>query len=189
MKCPFPSRLRFVSGHELQPAAKDEKRVGFSRWKMCSCPDTLTLKLRLLSRIAIRLKAEAMEVVDVGQLAPVEHRHQFTVGLGTCPANQVQDLIKTTGGNVFDLLQGLQAFNHVFKPAVHISDGPVDVGAYRLRFGGLIGWLGDLWLLVSGTRLFRVLGLRLRKVDGAFTFVYSHGCLLSRRLRLGRVRC
>jgi hypothetical protein len=35
----------------------------------------------------------------------------------------------------------------------------------------------------------RVLELRLREVDRAFTFVYSHVASFGRRLRLGRVRC
>jgi len=56
-----------------------------------------------------------------------------------------------------DLLQRLQALYGLFKPGVHFRQAAVGVGPYRLQLCAL--------------------GLRLRKVDGAFSFVRSHDCL------------
>jgi hypothetical protein len=40
---------------------------------------------------------------------------------------------------MLDPFQGLQRFDDLFKAAVHLRNGPVDVGPYRLRFGGFVG--------------------------------------------------
>src|SRR4029077_9475768 len=111
------------------------------------------------------LQTEALEVADIGQFALAEHRHQITVGLGANPGNLVLNPFDAVRWEMFNLLQRLEYFDDVFKSAVHVSNGPIDVGPYRHLFGGfLIG--------------VKAAALGLRQVDRAFSFTYSHGCLL-----------
>jgi hypothetical protein len=88
------------------------------------------------------------------------------------------DAMEAAGGEIVDPLERVEALYGLFKPVIHLRQRAVSVGLYRHEFG-------------FGVRTEALgFGLRLREVDGAFSFVRSHICLPpSRRIWLGRVRC
>ena len=138
-----------------------------------------------MRNIIFRLHAEAMEVAGIGEFALTEHRHQITVGLSANLGNLVLNPFDAVRWEMFNSLQRLQYFDDVFKPAIQVSHAPVDMGPYRHLFGRfLIGVkVRALRLGAYSKRGSRVLGLWLlglwlRETDRAFSFLYSHGCLL-----------
>ena len=96
-----------------------------------------------LGRRLFLLHRAAQEVTGVGLLAFAEYRHQFMVGLGAKTANQVAHSFEAAHAEEAVLLKGLQALQGMLESAVHVSDGPIDVGFDRhgVRRGSM-GWGG-----------------------------------------------
>jgi hypothetical protein len=96
----------------------------------------------------------------VGCFSFAQGHDAFLVGFGTKPTETMVDNGEALRMEIGDFSKFPEVLNHLFESAVELGDGTVDVGLYRKRFGGL--WMG----------------VRLREVDGAFSFVRSHRCLL-----------
>src|SRR5689334_1269683 len=107
------------------------------------------------------LHRAAQEVTSVGFLTFAEDRHQFMVGLGAKAANQIAQLFETADAEEAILPKGLQTLQGMLEPSIHVSDGPINVGFDLLELSGV---------MVET----RALGLWLRQVDRAFTFICSH---------------
>ena len=64
----------------------------------------------------------------------IEGHDQITIGLCPNPANQVLHPGQVVRPEIVDFQQRLQPLNGLFKSAVHLGNGPVDMGPYRLQF-------------------------------------------------------
>src|SRR5262249_207791 len=114
-------------------------------------------------------KVEPMEMIGVGLLTFIKHLHQVTVNLRANPADQVLNPIEAVREKV-DVLQDVQALYDGLESGVQVGDGAIQVGPHRLQF---------CWFVV------KVGAQRLRQVDRAFSFTYSHGLPASEQVDCG----